>query len=256
MRKIFLVLLATCVVCLAPTAAWAQSDEEAAGNVSRVFLVEPKVGQEAQWLDAAEAHTQWHRDHKDPWTWVGFMIETGEDSGKYGWATANHWWGDFDEFDATLGEADDANFAITAGLYTQSYRSWFSVALPALSNPPPVGTVYPLYQVVDYQLANGRQGAFTSALGEIVAALNAGGWEGHYSWSERVGGDGPVYTLLIPLENWADMAEPERPFGVILVEQLGEEKAAELMTTVGRSTRSTNSRIVRVLQNLTHAPTE
>jgi len=259
MRKNLFVLFVACSICMVPMAAWAQSDDdgaEAVGQVTRVYLAELKTGQQGEWLDAAAAHIQWHRDQNDPWTWVGFYVETGENSGMYGWASPNHWWSDFDEYDATMGEADNENVAITTGLYTESYQSWFSVGLPALSNPPPVGTIYPLYQVIDYQIRLGRQGSFLAAIGKITAGLKAAGYEGHYAWSQRFGGDGPVFTLLSPLENWGDLATPDHPWDEVLAGEIGAEAAAEIIAAVTQATVSTHTAVLRVLPDISHAPTQ
>lgn len=258
MRKI-LVLLLGCSLLLLPAAAWAQAEEEAAeavGNVSRIYLQEVLPGHTAAFLEAAAVHTQWHSDQGDDWTWVGFYIETGTDAGKYGWATANHWWSDFDEYDANLGPADGAHFGAVVGAHVKSHTSWFSVAMPQMSNPPPPGTSYPLYQVVDYHIVGGHQAAFVSAVTEAHEALQAGGWDRHYGWSVREDGEGPTFTLLLPLENWAALAAPEVTFEQVMAQQLGAERTQEILSAIGSATASTDSRIVRVLPELSHVPAQ
>ena len=178
MRKIILVLIIGCSICLLPAAAQAQSEGESAeatGNVTRVFLIELIPGHTAAFLEAGAAHAQWHRDQGDDWTWVGFTIETGRDTGKFGWITSDHSWSDFDEYDAKMGPADGAHFAATGGAHVQSSVSWFSVALPEMSNPAPAGTLFPLVQVIAYRIAGGHQGAFLSAVTEVHEALHRDG---------------------------------------------------------------------------------
>ena len=255
MRRVLVVLCVAFSICLLPMAAWAQDETaEAGGNVSRVFLTAAKSGQDAQWLDGAAAHARWHRDQNDPWGWVGFYVETGRYAGMYGWVTTNHAWGDFDEYDATMREADEANYAITAGLYTESLDSWFSEQIAAISNPAPLGALSPLYRVTEYRVATGQQEAFVGALTQIVAALREGGFDRHYTWSVKLDGRGPTYSLVLPLDGWGDLAPPERPFEQVLVEQLGAEATGELMAAIGRATIATDSWIVRILEDLTHLP--
>ena len=58
------VLSLVCIIVLVAVAAWAQSQP---GTVSRVYLIKVTPGMEADWLEGAKEHVEWHRQQNDPW---------------------------------------------------------------------------------------------------------------------------------------------------------------------------------------------
>ena len=52
------VLSLVCIIVLVAVAAWAQSQP---GTVSRVYLIKVTPGMEADWLEGAKEHVEWHR---------------------------------------------------------------------------------------------------------------------------------------------------------------------------------------------------
>jgi len=276
MRRGILIVSFVCLLALAPVGAWAQSSGDAdavavaapepgagsaaavaqqPGTVSRIYLLKPKVGMAAEFQAAAAEHAAWHRDNNDPWTWIAFYIETGKNTGMYGYVTPGHEWADFDTYDATIGPADTENANATMGPYEESYTSSFAVALPGVSNPAPVGSSAPMVNVIHYGVDLAKQADFIAILARAHAALQQGGFAGHYTWSMQAnGGEGLVFTLVLPLNSWADMAAPERTVPQIFEEVLGRHDGQQIMSDFAGALVSTESWIARILPELSHIP--
>ncbi len=63
------------------------------------------------------------------------------------------------------------------------------------------------------------------------------------------GGPGGV-ILVVPAENWAALAPPDKTLPQVLVEAYGEAEAGEIMQQFGTSIRSQTSAILRVRPDL------
>ncbi len=223
-------------------------------SVSRVHFVKVKQGMDARFIQAAKAHIAWHRKMKDPWTWTAFLIETGPDTGTYGWVTQGHKWADFDTFDATLLAGDSENAGMTMGPYIDSHTMGMSVGLPNFSNPAAPGTTFPLVTVEHFTVHRARRPDFLVAISRVHAALQKGGFKPNYSWSMQIGGnDGLVYNLVLPRASWAGMAEDPSVMR-ILNEQLGEAGTAALIRSFNEAVISSRAWTARILPDLSYTP--
>jgi len=209
----------------------------------------------AEFLAAAAEHTAWHREANDPWTWIAFYVETGKNTGMYGYVTPGHEWADFDTYDATIGPADGENASATMGPYEESLTSSFAVALPNISNPAPPDEQAPLVNVIHYGIDPAKEADFVATISKAHAALQEGGFGGHYSWSRQVnGGEGVVYTVVLPLDGWADMAPPDRTIAQVFEEVLGRHDGEQIGSDFTDALVSIESWIARILPDLSHTP--
>jgi hypothetical protein len=223
--------------------------------VTRIYLIKPKVGMNAEFEAAAAEHIAWHRDQNDPWTWIAFYIETGKNTGMYGFLTPGHEWTDFDTYDATIGPADAENATATMGPFEESYTSSFAVALSNVSNPEPAGPGFPMVNVIHYGVDLAKQADFIAILAKAHAALQQGGFDGYYRWSMQAnGGQGLVFTLVLPLASWADMAPSDPSVPQIFEEVLGRHDGQQIMSDFSNALVSTESWIARMLPELSHFP--
>lgn len=67
------------------------------------------------------------------------------------------------------------------------------------------------------------------------------------------GGQGLVFTLVLPLASWADMA-PAEPGVQIFEEVLGRHEAQQIMSDFSDALVSTESWIARILPELSYYP--
>lgn len=228
--------------------------QQPAGAVSRVYLIRVKPGMEAQWMEAARKHVAWHQQQKDPFAWTAFYVETGRNTGMYGWITQNHTWADFDKYDATIGKADGEHAMATMGPYEESYTSGFSVGLPDLSNPPPAGSKVSLVSVEHFTIHPTKRTQFTTAIGKVHAALQKGGFTPRYAWSFQVSGnDGMVFTLALPVNSWAEMAE-DPAFMRIMNEQMGAAGVESVMQSFNEAVISSEAWVARIIPELSYTP--
>jgi hypothetical protein len=75
------------------------------GNAARIVAWQPRTGAEAAFENGYKRHLAWHREHRDPWTWLGWTIISGERTGDFVDGTFFHAWADFD---APVAPAEDA----------------------------------------------------------------------------------------------------------------------------------------------------
>jgi hypothetical protein len=223
-------------------------------SVSRVHFIKVKAGMDARFIQGAKAHIEWHRKMKDPWVWTAFYVETGPDTGTYGWVTQGRKWADFDAFDATLLAGDNENVGMTMGPYIDSHRMGMSVGLPNFSNPSAPGATFPLVSVEHFTVYPHKRVDFMVAISRAHAALQAGGFKPNYSWSVQVSGnEGLVFNLTLPRANWAGMAD-DPSFMRIMNEQLGEAGAAALFQSFDEATITSHAWTARILPDLSYTP--
>jgi hypothetical protein len=196
----------------------------------------------------------WHRTMKDTFAWTAFYVETGPDTGMYGWITQGHSWADFDAYDVTIGPGDGENVGQTMGPFVEEHRSGISAGFPNFSNPPAAGTTFPLVHIDQYTVHPTKHVDFLVAISRAHTALQAGGFAPHYAWSMQVSGnDGMVFNLVRPLAKWADMAD-DPSFIRIINEQLGEQGAQALFTSFNESLVTGRAWVARILPDLSYTP--
>jgi hypothetical protein len=242
-----------CTVCL--LVAGLAGAQEAPGTVSRIYTFKVKAGMEQQFEDAVKEHFQWRQQHGDPWTWMAFTVETGEDSGQYGFISSGHHWGDFDTYDAELREAVIANFRQTVSPYVESMENVFTESMPELSKPPGDELELRMVQVFHYYIKFDHGQDWTNAIAKINKALTEHDWPAHYSWSTLVnGGVGPVYTLAVYHDSWASMAEPDTPLPALMEKAYGRMEADNIMQAISDSVLHIDSWMARLRPDLSYIP--
>ena len=151
--------------------------QEQAGNLGRVYFVKPKAGMELHFEEAAKRHMNWHRQHKDPWTWHTWQVVNGERLGHYVTVSLAHRGEDFDahaEFDA----ADTADWLPNVAQYVQSISNAILRYRPELSLPPEGEVPLPLAVVIRVDLNVGGTPGFNYYQKKFQAAREKTKWGG------------------------------------------------------------------------------
>jgi hypothetical protein len=65
-------------------------------NVARLVVWQPKPGMARDFEEGYKRHLDWHRRNRDPWTWHGWMISSGDRGGFFMDGTFSHRWTDLD----------------------------------------------------------------------------------------------------------------------------------------------------------------
>ncbi len=241
-------------VLLAASERVAGAPQQPAGPVSRVYLVRVKPGMDAQWLEGAKKHVEWHRQQRDSWAWTGFYVETGKNTGMYGWISQGHAWADLDKYDATIGKGDSENAMATMGPYEEYHTSGLSVALADLSSPPAAGAQFSLVNVEHFTIHPLKRDQFMGAIAKAHGALQKGGFTKPYLWSMQVSGsEGLRFTLALPMAGWADMAE-NPAVQKMMAEHLGAEGLASMMRDFYDAVITSETWTARILPDLSYTP--
>src|SRR5947209_20617594 len=151
------------VSCLCVASSFAQTGSSAgsntqeinaqnANNVCRIYFSMPKPGMSQQYEAGRKKHMQFHRAHKDTWTWSTFAVETGDNAGMYVTSSCGHGWKDFDEWEARMGKADTADGATNLSLYGQSGSNGFYVYHSDMSLAPSNQAAAPMTAVTVFVL--------------------------------------------------------------------------------------------------------
>src|SRR5262245_50158225 len=76
----------------------------AAALLARFTTIAPNAGMDADFEAGYRRHLEWHRAHRDPWTWHGWTIVSGERLGLFVDATVDR---TIEEVDAPVAPAED-----------------------------------------------------------------------------------------------------------------------------------------------------
>lgn len=68
-----------------------------ANSMGQFAIWKPKDGQLKKFEDGYKQHLGWHKNNKDPWSWYGWFIISGQRYGQFVDATFNLQWADFDK---------------------------------------------------------------------------------------------------------------------------------------------------------------
>ena len=224
------------------------------GPILRFYHIKPKAGMEQQFEEAYKRHLDWHRQQNDTWTWVMWQVEAGERFGQYTAVTGSHRWEDFDAR-GELGDADSADAMAKLSPYVESVTSSFSRSHSDISRPPASEDSFPLLEVTSFQLNPGSAPAFTHVVRKVHEAIVKTNRPVHYFWEEVVsGGEEPMFSVVIPQKNWADLEPLEKSIGQMLEEVYGREEAESLRKTFWKSVHSQRTVIVRYRADLSYIP--
>jgi hypothetical protein len=252
MRRITAIVFAVLISLLALPAL---AQEKKPDDIGRVYSMVPKAGMVKQFEDGRKRHMDFHRKSNDTWTWLTWEITTGPATGSYFSTTFGHTWKDFDTWEAKLGAGDAADGAVNLDPYIASGVTSIWMVMPAVSRMPESMTPPKMQDVSHFMLKPGHEDDFNYAIRKITEGINKTNWPAHYVWYMLVnGGEGPHYVLTIPHENWADMAEPDPPFPVMLEKAFGRHEAEELMEAVGKAVAHQWTEMVTLRADLSYMP--
>ena len=186
------------------------------GPYARISILRPHDGHTVDFEAGYIRHLDWHRQAKDPWTWFGWTIWTGERQRSLVYATFGH---SAAELDTPVSPADDERDNVSNvtphGRFMGHSLYEF---LPALSRgtgePQPTARV----ELATVDLTPGAEKTFESALSAAQSRLR-----GETLWYRLIaGGSAPRYVRLRPrpnlsalLEESSESALPENVSGSI-----------------------------------------
>jgi hypothetical protein len=225
-------------------------------NLTRGYEVTAKAGMAAQLETAIMQHAQWRKANNDPWVWIVYTTETGDNLGTFVIRSGNHTWADFDAYDQGFGPEGLTHWNATVAPLVESITSAISRTLPDNNQLPPDGTQIAFVTVTTFHLRPGMEAQFNQLVTQAIDALKAKNWPGYWVWASPVtgGGRGPMMYLAGLYASWADMQEPEPSFEAVMMEALGQDGFMEWAGKIGESTRGTEVVTYRFRPDLSVLP--
>ena len=251
MRRIAVLLVVALFACMLPFAS-AQSGDV---NVGWVYASVPKPGMIKQLEEGRKKHMDFHKKQNDTWRWEIWQVETGENTGNYLSTTFGHSWKDLDAWETKMGAADTADGEVNLAPYISSTTASIWMVLKDASRTPPGNETPKMAQVNHFLLKPGKDADFNSIIRKINDAINKSDWPVHYTWyALQDGGEGPHYALLVYLNGWADMAEPNPSFDAMLEKAVGRHDAESLMHSFDETIRREWTETIRFRPDLSYIP--
>ena len=163
-----------------------------------IEYIKVKPGTEAQFEAALQKHFAWHRQQNDTWPIFIWQVVTGERAGQYVFGTFKNTWKDYDAREAF--EKVDMKEAMAAlGPYVESYTPSIWAYQEESSRSPDGTEPSKFVQLTHCHLKPTAVSAFTDALKEIKAALDAEAFPVRNSWYALVsGGEVPYWVNAVP----------------------------------------------------------
>jgi hypothetical protein len=230
--------------------------QDKAANIGRVYVLVPKPGMVKQFEAGRKKHMDFHRKQNDTWSWETWELMTGPATGSYLSGTFNHTFKDFDDWEQKLGTADGADSEVNLLPYiTPEADNGFWMYLKEISRPLESIEMPKMAEVNHFLLKPGGQDNFNDAAKKITDAIGKTNWPAHYSWYSLVdGGQGPHYVLVLYMNGWADLAEPDPPFDAMLEKALGKHDAQALMHAVDDSIQKEWTETMRFRSDMSYIP--
>lgn len=240
-------------ICLL-LAVWAQGQDKAV-DVGQVYVMVPKPGMTKQFEDGRKRHMDWHRKQNDSWTWLTWQVQSGRSTGSYISTTFGHSWKDFDTWEQKLGAGDAADGEMNLSPNISNGENSYWIYMKEVSRPTAGDEPNKMAEVEHFFLKQDGDSDFNAAIQKINEAIGKTSWPVHYFWYQLAnGGDGPHYVLVIPHNSFAEMADPEPSFPVMLEKALGRHDAEELMHGLDKSIAKQSSELLTYRPDLSYRP--
>jgi len=212
------------------------------GNIAVTYQAKVKSGMVAQFETAIAAHVQWRRDNNDPWTWNTYQVMTGNNINEFRFRSGSHQWADFDQYSAFLAEGA-VHFNETVAPYLESITSNITEWDTTHVNMPE--DQQSLYNVITFHIAPGQMGTAMEVVAKFHEAATKTSWSGQYGFETVAnGGWGNKLRVVIPIGNWAGMAEPDPSMEMMMVQAFGQEEAMAIFEKMGTAITAEESEVV------------
>ena len=228
--------------------------EEQPPTIAIGYLLKIKPGHVPEFEAGLKKQIEWYKQNNETWHWHAWESVTGENTGQFFFRSPGHHWKDFDDRSERTARAR-AHFEETVRPHLESMQGSLGQVLTDVSNWPDDLGMVPMVSVKEFNIHYGMSEEFVNLIGKINGAIKKSNWGAHYAWMARVsGGEVPAFALVIPHENWADMAGPEKPFRTMLEEALGRAETESVMAGLRKCVRKETVELARFRPELSYIP--
>lgn len=200
-----LVAFTLAVAGATPVAGQGASAGERGDNVARLVAYRLKPGHDAQFEAGYRRHLEWHRQHNDPWAWLGWSFINGPRSGWFMDGTFGHSWAHLDQ--SVAPEEDLADNIANVDPHADLMENAVYQLDDRLSREPAAILEAPILSMVTVEVEPGGQHAFEVRLAGISRPGNAAGLPPAWAVLRLVSGGTPDrYLIMIAGSRVADVA--------------------------------------------------
>ncbi len=226
-------LLLALLLALLPLSVLAQATN---GSLVDDWTITVKGSHQAQFEAAFREYMDLSKKHSDPRVWDVYTPDTGAEMARYVARSCCYNWADQDAYAAWNSQKPIVNefWYSNVAEHVESMSHYYFEMDFANSHWPENLTAPAMAGVTEFSIAAGKVAQFHAARAELSQIALNQGWSAagnHWSWADRIGGS-PSVDLVIPFQNYADMASERQPFAAFLTEKMGAEKAAALMEKI------------------------
>jgi hypothetical protein len=247
--------LVLCLLIMFWVPALSVKAQQPRGGAARLVLIKPKEGMQKQFEEGYKRHLEWHRQNKDPWTWYGWQVVTGEHLGYFIDGTFGHAW---EEFDRPVSPAEDAaDNAINVTPYADFLFIGYYVLRPEVSrsNLLEKNTPSPFLELLYYQILPGREDDFEQVMRKVHEGSGRGGTSRRYAWYQLInGGNQTTYLLMRPLDKISQLQSAQQTIPQLLADAYPPKEARRLIGLLRAATRETYSETLRHRKDLSYFP--
>ncbi|MGH8040429.1 MAG: hypothetical protein ACREPN_00090 [Rudaea sp.] len=195
------------------------------GTIADTWIMWPKAGEEKQFEAAVKQHAAWRKTAGEGFVWSIYQPIVGNDLAYYVIRTGDHHWKDFDKQAAweAKTKAEDV-YQANVGIHVAKTEHYFSDSDSKHSHWVD-SKDYQFFSVTSFYTKSGTYGDRLDAMNKIQKAVIDEKWPYPYEFSYAIGGKEPL-QLVIPMKNYADMADPDPSIMKILAKSLGSDAAA------------------------------
>ncbi len=220
-------------------------------TVARLYVIKPQPGHEVLFEAALAEHAEWRRQNNDPWSWSVAQVVAGNDLGLWHIRSGEHQWADFDGYDAGFVPAATEHWMTNVNPHVANAASMIMTGDTTNLRWPDDPSAVRFVTLIDFYLRPGQQQAFFEVVSKFHEAIVQTDFHAYYSFNWSVaGGPGDMIRLVLPYENWADMAPPETTMAAMLAEVYGPEEAQAMNERFSNTLRRSQTTVLMIRPDL------
>ena len=230
-RSILYVLVACLLAASLATPSFAADKtgtKKVQHNVTDTWLFWPNHGKYQAFEAGMKEHVAWRKSAGDPFEWDVYEPVVGRDLGSYAVLSGGHAWADMDTEDA-WGQKTEAGkqFRQNVGVHVRKMQHFFMVTNEKLSHWIK-DDGYRYFGVYTYHFKMGHITDIKDFLERVHKAVTRQSWPYGYRVRFTEGGPGGM-TIVVPMKNWAGMADPSPSLLQVMTKATGSKQAARKM---------------------------
>ncbi|WP_088330024.1 hypothetical protein [Lacimicrobium sp. SS2-24] len=199
---------------------------QATEKLAESWVMTPKEGKSDDFRKALKEHVAHRVTLQDPRKWKIYTPVLGDKLDRFIIRACCFEWKDQDQYMAWNKEKNPMqHWQKKADKLVHSYAHHLST-VDSENSHWPADLSYSYVGVTNMQVKAGHWSAMKADLATMSSIAKTHNWPYHWGWTYSVGGPRSV-SLVIPYNNYADMAPPEQKFSELLVKHFGDKDKAQ-----------------------------